>query len=96
MAVLSPGSAESNRANDPLPMVMVPFCFWLPRPVGVSPPGDSVTPSALYSAIGAHLSSLGWPEAEPLRWAITAVDPIQGLQLEGVAIRDQQAPQGRR
>ncbi len=35
----------------------------------------------------AHLEQCGHPGAEPLRWAITAVDPARGWQIEGVAIR---------
>jgi hypothetical protein len=33
-----------------------------------------------------HLAGRGWSGAEPLRWAITAVDPGRGLRLEGVAL----------
>ncbi|MFM8606145.1 MAG: hypothetical protein ACKOBY_11630 [Cyanobium sp.] len=57
--------------------VLVPFTFWWEGPPAL--PG-------LRAAIAAHLADLGWPAAEPLRWAITAVDPSRGLQLEGVAV----------
>jgi hypothetical protein len=66
--------------------VLVPFCFWSPRPseTGLAPNAPDV--AWLSTAIAAHLAGLGWPDAEPLRWAITAVDPLRGLQLEGVGI----------
>jgi len=45
-------------------------------PTGLEPPAmDSPRP----------VLGLGWPGAEPLRWAITAVDPPWGLQLERVS-----------
>lgn len=44
-------------------------------------------PAALGRAMTAHLEQCGHPGAEPLRWAITAVDPVLGWQVEGVAIR---------
>ena len=53
----------------------------LPRP---APPGPD--PRQLRAAITAHLATHGWRAAEPLRWAITAVDPLRGWQLEGVAV----------
>ena len=73
--------------------MLVPFSFWLPRAAALSPgrspdradPPDS---AALSGAIRAHLAGLGWPGAEPLRWAITAVDPLRGLQLEGVGLTE--------
>lgn len=89
-------------ALDTSALVLVPFCFWLPHPAGPTAPPDpespapSVTPQsnrpdppdpvALRVAIAAHLAGLGWTGAEPLRWAITAVDPLRGLQLEGVGV----------
>ena len=80
--------------------VLVPFSFWLSRAACAAPPADPQAPStspqpnppippdpaALRDAIAAHLAGLGWPRAEPLRWAITAVDPLRGLQLEGVGV----------
>lgn len=92
--------------------VLVPFCFWLPHAAGPTAPPDpegpaaSVTPqsnrpippdhAALRDAIAAHLAGLGWPRAEPLRWAITAVDPLRGLQLEGVGVSQGQSCQPER
>jgi hypothetical protein len=89
-------------ALDTSALVLVPFCFWLPHPAGPTAPPNpegpaaSVTPQsnrldppdpvALRAAIAAHLGDLGCPSAEPLRWAITAVDPLRGLQLEGVGV----------
>jgi len=50
------------------------------------PPLAAATIAALQAAMGTHLRSLGHGDAEPLRWAITAVDPLQGFRLEGVAV----------
>ncbi|MFM7313276.1 MAG: hypothetical protein ACKO0M_08935 [Cyanobium sp.] len=54
------------------------------RPLAV--PAPCPDPAVLIAAIAAHLAALGWPAAEPLRWAITAVDPRRGWQLEGIAM----------
>ncbi|MFM7086992.1 MAG: hypothetical protein ACKOXO_08390 [Cyanobium sp.] len=43
--------------------------------------------SSVIAGIRAHLCAEGWTDAEPLRWAITAVEPGRGLQLEGVALQ---------
>ena len=99
-------------ALDTSALVLVPFCFWLPHAAGPTAPPDpegpaaSVTPQsnrldppdpvALRAAIAAHLGGLGWPRAEPLRWAITAVDPLRGLQLEGVGVSQGQSCQPER
>lgn len=79
--------------------MLVPFCFWHPRHPGraavlagshgaldPAPVAEPPDPADLRAAIAAHLSDCGWPGCEALRWAITAVDPNRGLQLEGVAI----------
>jgi hypothetical protein len=90
--------------------VLVPFSFWLSRAACAAPPADPQAPStspqpnppippdpaALRDAIAAHLAGLGWPRAEPLRWAITAVDPLRGLQLEGVGVSQGQSCQPER
>jgi hypothetical protein len=74
--------------------VLVPFSFWLSRAAATPAPspspdrGHPPEPAALRDAIRAHLAGLGWPGAEPLRWAITAVDPLRGLQLEGVGLTE--------
>jgi hypothetical protein len=75
--------------------VLVPFSFWLARAAAAAPApsrspdrADPPDPAALRGAIRAHLAGLGWPGAEPLRWAITAVDPLRGLQLEGVGLKE--------
>ena len=82
---IDPPGREPPAMEPPQP-VLVPFCFWLPRAAGTLPQSEPPDPAALRSAICAHLIGLGWPGAEPLRWAITAVDPLQGLQLEGVVL----------
>ncbi|QPN63171.1 hypothetical protein H8F25_16475 [Synechococcus sp. CBW1004] len=33
-----------------------------------------------------HLDTLGHPGAEPLRWAITGIDPHHGLRIEGIGL----------
>ena len=74
-------------ALDTSALVLMLFCFWLPHAAGpTSPRPDPPDPVALRVAIAAHLGGLGCPSAEPLRWAITAVDPLRGLQLEGVGV----------
>ncbi|MEY4808771.1 MAG: hypothetical protein RLZZ206_3160 [Cyanobacteriota bacterium] len=97
-------------AIDPPGPVLVPFSFWLSRAACAAPPADPQAPStspqpdppdppdptALRGAIDAHLAGLGWACAEPLRWAITAVDPLRGLQLEGVGVSQGQSCQPER
>ena len=97
-------------AIDHQRLVLVPFSLWLPRAACAAPPADPQAPStspqpdppippdptALCDAIAAHLAGLGWPRAEPLRWAITAVDPLRGLQLEGVGVSQGQSCQPER
>ena len=104
-----PGLAPA--AIAPPRLVLVPFSFWLPRADGAArqffPPDSQVPPdspvrpdppdpAALRSAITAQLAGLGWTGAEPLRWAITSVDPLRGLQLEGVGVIQTQEYQERR
>jgi hypothetical protein len=95
-------SGPEPPAGDPPGLVLLPFCFWLPHAAGPTATHDQEDPTAsarprsdpplppdpagLRCAIAAHLASLGWPGAEPLRWAITAVDPLRGLQLEGLGL----------
>jgi hypothetical protein len=59
-------------------------------------PSIPLDPAAMRGAITAHLAGLGWTGAEPLRWAITAVDPLRGLQLEGVGVNQGQSCQPER
>ena len=74
--------------------MLVPFSFWLARAAAAHLPprspdrADPPDTAALSAAIRDHLAGLGWPGAEPLRWAITAVDPLRGLQLEGVGLME--------
>ena len=99
--VLSQGAAGSDGVLDPTAveqprLVLVSFSFWLARAASAESPHDPAAststqpdppdPTALRGAIAAHLAGLGWACAEPLRWAITAVDPLRGLQLEGVGV----------
>lgn len=37
--------------------------------------------------MAAHLEAQGHPDAEPLRWAITGIDPQRGLRLEGIGLQ---------
>ena len=43
-------------------------------------------PEALQQAMSDQLAELGHPGAEPLRWAITAVDARRGLRIEGIGL----------
>jgi len=104
---LDPPGLDPPAIASPGP-VLVPFSFWLPRADGAArqfiPPDSPAlpdspvrpNPAALRSAITAQLAGLGWTGAEPLRWAITAVDPLRGLQLEGVGVIQAQDCQERR
>jgi len=92
---INPAGLDPPAMEPPRP-VLVPFCFWLPRTAGSSCPLDPPDPAALRSTIRAHLNDLGWADAQPLRWAITAVDPLRGLQLEGVGMRQDPTAQQRR
>jgi hypothetical protein len=69
-------------------IALVPFCLWLPRGSAGTDVPVPPEPASLQDAIRRHLVSLGHTGAEPLRWAITAIDPDRGLQLEGVAVCD--------
>jgi hypothetical protein len=73
---------------DPPRPVLVPFCFWLPRTAGALPQSNPPDPATLRRVIRTHLTGLGWAGTDPLRWAITAVDPLRGLQLEGVVLKE--------
>ncbi len=101
--VLDPTAVETPR------LVLVSFSFWLARAASAESPPDPLDlaactsprpdppdPTALRGAIAAHLAGLGWACAEPLRWAITAVDPLRGLQLEGVGVSQGQSCQPER
>lgn len=62
---------------------LVPFAFWQPL--------ESIRPDPprlqdLRRAMELHLAELGFPGAEPLRWAITAVEPERGLRIEGIGL----------
>lgn len=60
------------------PITLVPFSFWTGS-------ASSSVPH-LSAAMAAHFAELGLSQAEPLRWAITALDPQHGLQLEGIVL----------
>lgn len=60
------------------PIVLMPFSFWTG--------GASSSAPHLSAAMAAHFVELGLRQAEPLRWAITALDPQHGLQLEGIVL----------
>lgn len=96
---LDPAGLELPVGDPPRPG-LVPFSFWWAGAAGAAPPPYPQAPGAsaqpdrpippdpadLRDAIRSHLDDLGWPAAEALRWAITAVDPLRGLQLEGVGV----------
>ena len=90
--ISDPPGLDPPAIEPPRPL-LVPFFFWLPPSACSLRP---LAPAALRSAIRAHLAELGWADAQPLRWAITAVDPLRGLQLEGVGMRQDPAAQERR
>jgi hypothetical protein len=83
---MRPSSANTRSEHARVVTVspLLPFCFWLPKPAHhrSGPPALA----SLADGIADHLAGQGWPGAEPLRWAITAVDPVRGWRLEGVAV----------
>lgn len=60
------------------PAVLEPLTFWLPS-------GEGPLLPRLRAALAERIRSRG-TEAEVLRWAITAVDPRKGVQLEAVVV----------
>jgi hypothetical protein len=69
-------------------LMLVPFSFWL-RHDGSRAEAESGQPpvlAGLQQAMVEQLAALGHPDAEPLRWAITGVDPNRGLRLEGIGL----------
>ncbi|MEB3322239.1 MAG: hypothetical protein VKI81_05395 [Synechococcaceae cyanobacterium] len=60
---------------------------WLPGPCG--DPSRSVLAGvrcALEAHLRRHPAALEGRRPEPLRWAVTAVDPRRGLRIEGVLL----------
>jgi hypothetical protein len=58
---------------------LVPLELWV-RPS----PGPRLP--KLRQALAREARRLAGEGAEPLRWAITAVDPVRGLRLEGIVV----------
>ena len=58
---------------------LVPLELWV-RPA----PGPRLP--QLRQALAKEARRLAGEGAEPLRWAITAVDPVRGLRLEGIVV----------
>jgi len=58
---------------------LVPLELWV-RPA----PGPRLP--QLRQALVKEARRLAGEGAEPLRWAITAVDPVRGLRLEGIVV----------
>jgi hypothetical protein len=50
------------------------------------PPGAAALRPQVRQALQEHAGTAGWVGAEPLRWAITAVDPGRALRLEAVLV----------
>ena len=69
---------EAGPGPDSPKTTLVPFSFWT-NGTGASVP-------RLSAAMAEQFLALGLRQAEPLRWAITAVDPQRGLQLEGIVV----------
>lgn len=66
------------------PAPLLPLGFWL-APAGPDTPTEPLL-DRLRRAIQAEALRQGGAGAEPLRWAVTRVDPARGLWLEGVAV----------
>ena len=56
-------------------------------------PADAPLLPQLRQALAEVAASQLGPGSEPLRWAITAVDPLRGLRLEGVLVGPGRAPE---
>ncbi len=69
-------------------MRLQPLDLWL------QPRDAPLLPQLRQALAEAAAAQLG-PGAEPLRWAITAVDPLRGLRLEGVLVGRGRAPAAR-
>jgi hypothetical protein len=59
--------------------LLVPLELWL------QPVSGALLPQ-LGPALQAEARRLAGEGAEPLRWAVTAVDPARGLRLEGIVV----------
>jgi len=69
---------------------LVPFTVWHPHDTSVP-----LRLRPLLQAIEAEFARRGWAGAEPLRWAITAVEPDRGLRIEGIGLQaDPACPAG--
>lgn len=64
---------------------LVPLELWLPASPGPLLP-------QLRQGLAREARRLAGEGAEPLRWAITAVDPRRGLRLEGIVVAPAPAP----
>lgn len=73
------GTGDTGEGGPAPPVWLVPFLFWL------SPAAGPLLPQ-LRNALTREAEGRAGAGAEPLRWAITAVDPQQGLLLEGVIL----------
>jgi hypothetical protein len=60
-------------------LALVPLELWL------RPQAGALLPQ-LKRALGAEAQRLAGEGAEPLRWAVTAVDPQRGWRLEGMVV----------
>ena len=70
-------SPHPRVASEPSP-VLVPVALWLP-------PGEGPLLPRAREALEERIRSSG-AEGDVLRWAITAIDPRQGVQLEAVVV----------
>ena len=81
------GMSAEQPAGPPSEVLRLePFCVWLAHHPGDSGKRRPPRPAELSAAIRNRLAAADHPGAQPLRWAITAVDPQRGLQLEGVVV----------
>ncbi|MCP9833438.1 MULTISPECIES: hypothetical protein [unclassified Cyanobium] len=64
---------------------LVPLELWLQASPGLLLP-------QLRQALAREACRLAGTGAEPLRWAITAVDPQRGLRLEGIVVGPASTP----
>jgi hypothetical protein len=73
-----PGAQPPGFA-EPRELRLQPLELWLL-------PGPGALLGQLRAALQAEARRLAGEGAEPLRWAVTALDPERGLRLEGVVV----------
>ena len=78
--------SSGNTRSEPVSEVSASALRLHPLDLWVQPGDDAPLLPQLRQALAEAAAAQLGPGAEPLRWAITAVDPLRGLRLEGVLL----------